>query len=213
MSENLRRCVVASSNAGKLRELNKMLEPLGIEPVSQSSLGIAAAPEPHPTFVENALTKARHAAAESGLPALADDSGVCVPSLSGAPGVYSARFAQMANKGEGDQANNAYLIERLTDLARADSGTDPFAAYYYCVLVWLESPDDPQPLIADARWHGRIVTSPRGDGGFGYDPYFELPDGQTAAQLSAVQKNAVSHRGQAMADLSALLSGVAGYGN
>jgi len=201
-----RQCVVASSNAGKLRELNKMLEPLGFETVSQSSLGIDPAPEPHPTFVENALAKARHAAQASSLPALADDSGVCVPALGGAPGVYSARFAQMANKGEGDDANNAYLLERLTELANSNPGSDPFAAYYYCVLVWLESPTDPQPLIADARWHGRIITEPRGDGGFGYDPYFELDGGDTAAQMSAADKNARSHRGQAMVKLSALLS-------
>jgi XTP/dITP diphosphohydrolase len=202
--------VVASSNAGKLRELNRMLEPLGFETVSQSSLGIEPAPEPHPTFVENALAKARHAAAASGLPALADDSGVCVPALGGAPGVYSARFAQMAGKGEGDGANNAYLIECLTELAKtnADAGVeqDPFAAYYYCVLVWLESPTDPQPLIADARWHGRIITSPRGEGGFGYDPYFELDGGKTAAEMSAADKNSRSHRGQAMSELSALLT-------
>ncbi len=190
-----------------------MLEPLNITPVSQSSLGIEPAPEPHPTFVENALAKARHASAASAMPALADDSGVCVPALGGAPGVYSARFASMAGKGEGDDANNAYLIERLNELSIAAPDSNPYVAYYYCVLVWLESPTDPQPLIADARWHGRIVTTPRGSGGFGYDPFFELPDLRTAAELSAEEKNATSHRGQAMRDLSKLLASTTVHGH
>ncbi|MGB7298831.1 MAG: non-canonical purine NTP pyrophosphatase [Burkholderiaceae bacterium] len=198
----LKRCVVASSNRGKLRELGVMLEPLGVTPVAQGELNIDPAPEPHCTFIENCLAKARHASKASGLPALADDSGVCVPALGGAPGVYSARYAQRAGVHTGDAAdaaNNAHLVSELSQLAAASPEGDPFAAYYYCVLVWLERWDDPQPVIADARWQGRIIAEPRGSSGFGYDPHFLLPDiGLTAAQLPPDEKNAISHRGQAM---------------
>jgi XTP/dITP diphosphohydrolase len=200
------RCVVASSNAGKLRELRKMLEPLAIEPVAQGELNIDPAPEPHPTFIENCLAKARHAARESGLPALADDSGICVPALGGAPGVYSARFAERAGAGSGDAANNAHLVRELARYGSDHPDSDPYTAYYYCVLIWINAWDDPQPMIADARWYGRVIEAPRGDGGFGYDPHFLLTEpNQTAAELSAERKNRISHRGQAMRALQAQL--------
>lgn len=200
------RCVVASSNAGKLRELGRMLKPLGIEPVAQGELNIEPAPEPHATFIENSLAKARHAARGSGLPALADDSGICVPALGGAPGVYSARYAQRAGLPAGDTGNNAHLVAQLQAMAGQDPTSDPWPAYYYCVLVWLNHPEDPQPIIADARWHGRVVPEPRGEGGFGYDPHFLIPGlGKTAAELASAHKNRISHRGLAMQRLKAQL--------
>lgn len=185
----LDRVVLASGNPGKLREFEALLGPLGIEVITQASLGIPEADEPHCTFLENALAKARHACRASGLPALADDSGICVPALGGAPGVYSARFA---GEPKSDASNNAKLVKELT--AHADK-----SAYYYCVLVYLRHADDPQPLIAEGRWDGEIVSEPRGAGGFGYDPHFLVRDlGKTAAELSADEKNRLSHRGQAM---------------
>jgi XTP/dITP diphosphohydrolase len=186
--------VIASNNHGKLREFAQLLEPLGIEAVPQSAFAIAEASEPHQTFVENALAKARHASRFSGLPALADDSGICVPALEGAPGVFSARFA---GEPKDDERNNRRLVEALRN--HADR-----SAYYYCVLVLVRSPGDPRPLIADGSWHGHVVMEPRGRGGFGYDPYFYLPDFKcTAAQLEGAQKNRISHRGQALAALIA----------
>lgn len=162
---------------------------MGFALKAQGELGIPEAEEPHATFVENALAKARHAARLSGLPALADDSGICVPALGGAPGVYSARFA---GEPKSDASNNAKLVKELT--AHADK-----SAYYYCVLVYLRHADDPQPVIAEGRWDGEIVSEPRGAGGFGYDPHFLVRDlGKTAAELSADEKNRLSHRGQAM---------------
>ncbi len=188
-----RRLVLASDNAGKLREFRALLAPLGVEIVAQRELGVAAAEEPHDTFVENALAKARHASARIGLPALADDSGLCCAALDGAPGVRSARFA---GPGADDGANNAELVSRLA------SQTDR-RAHYTCVLVALRAHDDPEPLIADARWPGEIVLAPRGAHGFGYDPHFLLPGlGKTAAELDAEHKNRISHRGQAMAELA-----------
>ncbi|MCS7101273.1 MAG: non-canonical purine NTP pyrophosphatase, partial [Burkholderiaceae bacterium] len=170
-----RRLVLASGNEGKLRELRALLAPAGIEVVAQSTLGIAGADEPHPTFVENALAKARHAARASGLPALADDSGLCCVALGGAPGVRSARFA---GEGASDADNNTELVRRLAP--HADR-----RAHYVCVLVALAHVDDPEPLIAEARWHGSIVETPRGRNGFGYDPHFFLPQlGLTAAELA-----------------------------
>ncbi len=159
------------------------------EIVPQGELGVDAAEEPHPTFVENALAKARHAAASSGLPALADDSGLCVDALDGAPGVLSARFAgESANH----QSNNAELLRRLTGVAHRQ-------AHYTCVLVAVRTADDAEPLIADARWRGEIAQSPRGAGGFGYDPLFYLSDlGVTAAELDPAHKNRISHRGLAL---------------
>lgn len=181
--------VLASNNRGKLAEFSQLLAPLGFALRTQGELGIAEAEEPHATFVENALAKARHAARASGLPALADDSGICVPALGGAPGVLSARFA---GEPKSDAANNRKLVESLA--SQADK-----SAYYYCVLVYLRHADDPQPVIAEGRWNGQIIDSPRGDGGFGYDPHFLLPElGKTAAELSAEDKNRQSHRGQAL---------------
>lgn len=181
--------ILASGNAGKLAELRRLLEPLGIDLESQAALGIAPAAETRSTFVENALDKARHASRESGLPALADDSGLVVPMLGGAPGIRSARYA-----GD-DAANNAKLIAALGD------AREP-AAHFYCALVLLRHPEDPAPLVATGRWDGRILGEPRGDGGFGYDPLFLVPGaGCTAAELPAAEKNRLSHRGQAMAML------------
>jgi XTP/dITP diphosphohydrolase len=192
-----RRLVLASDNAGKLAELQALLEPLRIEVLPQRLLGVASAPEPHPSFLENALAKARHAAHATGLPALADDSGLCCVALGGAPGVRSARFA-------GEQAseaqNNAALVARLT-------GVEDRTAHYVCVLVALRTPQDPEPIVAEGRWYGRIVESARGDGGFGYDPHFWLDElGATAAELAPRQKNALSHRAQAMQRLRGALA-------
>ena len=181
--------VLASNNRGKLAEFSQLLAPLGFELRTQGELGIAEAEEPHATFVENALAKARHASRASGLPALADDSGICVPALGGAPGVLSARFA---GEPKSDAANNRKLVDSLA--SQADK-----SAYYYCVLVYLRHADDPQPVIAEGRWNGQIIAEPRGQGGFGYDPHFLLPElGKTAAELSAEDKNRQSHRGQAL---------------
>ena len=186
---NAQTLVLASNNRGKLVEFSQLLATLGFALRTQGELGIDEAEEPHATFVENALAKARHAARASGLPALADDSGICVPALGGAPGVLSARFA---GEPKSDAANNRKLVDSLA------SHTDK-SAYYYCVLVYLRHADDPQPVIAEGRWNGQIIEQPRGSGGFGYDPHFLLPElGKTAAELSADEKNRQSHRGQAL---------------
>lgn len=196
---SLARVVLASNNAGKLREFDAMLGAAGIALIPQGELGVPEAEEPHPTFVENALAKARHAARLTGLPALADDSGLCVRALGGAPGVYSARFAQRAGGEKSDAANNAHLVEQLRE--HADR-----RGYYFCVLVLVRHADDPEPLIAEGRWHGEILDTPRGANGFGYDPYFFLPDlDATAAQLEPAVKNARSHRAIALAALLARL--------
>ncbi|TFV86884.1 RdgB/HAM1 family non-canonical purine NTP pyrophosphatase [Oxalobacteraceae bacterium OM1] len=184
-----RTIVLASNNSGKLKEFNALLAPLGFDVRPQGEFNVPEAEEPHPTFVENALAKARHAARLTGLPALADDSGVCANALGGAPGVYSARYA---GEPKSDARNNAKLVAELA--AHADK-----SAYYYCVLVYVRHADDPQPLIAEGRWDGEIVADPRGAGGFGYDPHFLLPAfGKTAAELSAEDKNRISHRGLAL---------------
>ncbi len=181
--------VLASNNAGKLAEFAQLLAPLGFAIKSQRELDIPEAEEPFGTFVENALAKARHASQLSGLPALADDSGICVPALGGAPGVQSARYA---GEPRSDAANNAKLVN---DIAAHDDKS----AYYYCVLVMVRHAEDPQPIIADGVWHGQLIEQPRGQGGFGYDPYFFLPSlDKTAAELSAEEKNRLSHRGQAL---------------
>lgn len=192
--------VLASGNAGKLRELQALLSPLQIALVAQTDLGISEAPEPHDTFVENALAKARHASLCSGLPALADDSGVCVNALAGAPGVRSARYASVGpDAPRSDAANNARLIAELR-------GVQDRRASFVSVLVFVRSAADPMPLIAQGLWEGEIVDTPRGSGGFGYDPYFLIPAlGLTAAQISAEQKNQISHRAQAMRQLLAQL--------
>ncbi|UIN23492.1 RdgB/HAM1 family non-canonical purine NTP pyrophosphatase [Herbaspirillum frisingense] len=181
--------VMASNNAGKLKEFASLLGDIGLDVRPQGEFNVPEAEEPFGTFVENALTKARHAARLTGLPALADDSGVCVNALGGAPGVYSARYA---GEPKSDANNNAKLIADLA--AHVDK-----SAYYYCVLVYVRHADDPQPVIADGVWKGEIIAQARGEGGFGYDPYFLLPElGKTAAELSHAEKNAVSHRGQAL---------------
>lgn len=193
----LTRLVLASNNPGKLRELKRLLEPLGIEVLPQAELGITAAGEPHVTFVENALAKARHASVQARLPALADDSGICVAALGGEPGVQSARYA---GEPRSDARNNALLIERLRGIADR-------RAHYYCVLVLVRHAADPEPIIAEGRWDGRIVDAPRGSGGFGYDPLFEDPaTGMTGAELRLEVKNARSHRGHAMRALLARLA-------
>ena len=192
----LSRLILASSNAGKLREFRRLLAPLRIELLGQSELGVPDADEPHPTFVENALAKARHAARYAGLPALADDSGVCVNALDGAPGVHSARYA---GEPRSDARNNEKLVAQLEGIADR-------RAHYYCVLALMRHGKDPEPIIVEGRWHGIIIDAPRGDAGFGYDPYFQdLESGLTGAELPLETKNELSHRGQAMRALIARL--------
>ncbi len=218
--------VLASSNPGKLREFGQMLAPLGIDVLAQSALGISDADEPYPSFVENALAKARHASRCAGLPAMADDSGICVPALDGAPGVHSARFAAIAvaehgqaasvvldaatgqdvgSRTSADARNNAWLLHRLQGQGR-EQGPSRRQAHYACVIVLVRHAEDPEPLIAQGRWQGEVIDTPRGQNGFGYDPYFLLPTlGLTAAELSAEEKNQRSHRGQALRSLLAQL--------
>jgi XTP/dITP diphosphohydrolase len=190
------RLVLASGNAGKLREFSRLLTPLGIEVIAQAELGIGEAPEPHDTFVENALAKARHASRLANLPTLADDSGVCVDALDGAPGVQSARFA---GEPASDARNNAKLVAMLANVADR-------RAHYYCMLALMRRRDDPEPILAEGRWDGTIIDQPRGAGGFGYDPHF-LDDetGLTGAELPLEKKNELSHRGKAMRALVARL--------
>jgi XTP/dITP diphosphohydrolase len=187
--------VLASNNAKKLKELQALFQPIGLELVTQGSLGIAEAEEPFDTFVENALTKARHAARESGLPALADDSGLAVDQLGGAPGVLSARYATLFGFEKSDAENNRVLLEKL-------SGQVDRRARFVCALVAVRSATDPEPLIAMGRWNGEILTAARGDAGFGYDPLMWIPSlGQSVAELTAEQKNRLSHRALASEDL------------
>jgi XTP/dITP diphosphohydrolase len=193
--------VLASANPGKLKELSALLKPHDMELVSQSELGIESAPETAPTFIENALLKARHASRESGLAAIADDSGIAVDALGGAPGVYSARYA---GEDATDADNNQKLLSELA--AFSDK-----SAHYYCAITMVLTADDPAPLIATGRWDGRIVAEPRGQNGFGYDPYFHLLDERlTAAELSPDEKNRHSHRGRAIRQLLAQLGPRAG---
>jgi XTP/dITP diphosphohydrolase len=181
--------VLASNNEGKLREFRRLLAPLSIEVIAQRELGIPEADEPHVTFVENALAKARHASAHARLPALADDSGVCVRALAGAPGVQSARYA---GEPRSDARNNAKLLAELAGVADR-------RAHYVCVLVLVRHAEDPEPVIAEGAWHGRIIDTPRGTGGFGYDPHFlDEATGLTGAEMPLAQKNLVSHRGKAL---------------
>jgi XTP/dITP diphosphohydrolase len=190
------RLVLASGHEGKLREFRRLVAPLGIDVVTQGSLGIADADEPHVTFLENALAKARHASALARLPALADDSGVCVAALGGEPGVQSARYA---GEPRSDARNNAKLVQALAGVADR-------RAHYACVLVLVRRADDPEPIVAEGRWHGRIIDAPRGTGGFGYDPHFEDPETKlTGAELPLERKNALSHRGKALRVLLARL--------
>jgi XTP/dITP diphosphohydrolase len=190
--------VLASANPGKLGEIGALLAPLSIEVLAQSQLGIGEAEEPHYSFLENALAKARHASRAARLPALADDSGLCVEALGGEPGVHSAHFAGRAGSREQrDARNNAKLLSLLQDFR---------AAYYACVLVLVRHADDPLPLVAEGIWRGEIAVAPRGANGFGYDPLFLLPElGRTAAQLEPEEKNRLSHRGKALARLLELL--------
>lgn len=184
--------VIASGNPGKLREIARILAPLDIEALPQSQFDVPDCPEPHLTFVENCLAKARHASTHSGLPALADDSGICVEALGGAPGVFSARYA---GEPKSDARNNEKLIADL-------KGRSNRRAHYTCVMVYVRHPDDPEPVIAEGRWYGEIIDAPRGEGGFGYDPYFLVPQfGKTGAELDQDTKNTVSHRGQALREL------------
>lgn len=191
---SLERVVLASSNPGKLTEFSQLLAGLGIEFVSQASLGVDDADETGRSFVENALIKARHASTVTGLPALADDSGICVDALDGAPGLYAARYAGV----HGDAAGNRAKLLRELDGKPANERN----AYFIAVIVLLRHADDPAPIIVEGRWSGRILTAERGDGGFGYDPLF-LPDGfdQSAAELDPALKNSLSHRGLAVAAL------------
>lgn len=192
------RIVLASGNTGKLVEMREILADLDLDLVAQSELGIADAAETGTTFIENALLKARHATRLSGLPALGDDSGICVDALDGAPGLYSARYAGA----HGDAAANiAKLLDALRDVPEAKR-----TAHFHCTIVLLRSADDPAPLIAEGRWHGRVLTTPRGDRGFGYDPVFlDTTLDRGAAELDAATKNRVSHRGQALARLREMI--------
>lgn len=192
----MKKLIIASGNLGKLKEIRQLLEPLSIEVLSQSEFDVPEAEEPYFTFIENALAKARHASLHSGLPALADDSGICVDALQGAPGVYSARFA---GEPKSDARNNQKLLDAMNGIANR-------AAYYYCIMVLVRNPEDPQPLIAQGIWQGRILDTPRGEGGFGYDPLF-LDDktGKTGAELPLEIKNRISHRGHAMRDMLHLI--------
>jgi XTP/dITP diphosphohydrolase len=185
----MKQIVLASNNAGKLREFGQMLASIDIEVLPQKQFNIPEAEEPHITFIENALAKARHAAKLTGLPALADDSGICVAALGGAPGVFSARFA---GEPKSDERNNQKLIADLQ--GKADR-----RAHYVAVLVFVHHADNPQPIICEGEWHGEIIDTPRGANGFGYDPYFLVPDlNQTAAEIAAAEKNTRSHRGKAL---------------
>ncbi|OJI05943.1 RdgB/HAM1 family non-canonical purine NTP pyrophosphatase [Polynucleobacter sp. MWH-Adler-W8] len=192
----MQKLVLASNNTGKVKEFQALLAPLNFQVIPQGELGIPSAEEPHFTFVENALAKARHASAASGLPALADDSGICAHALNGQPGVLSARFA--GEQGD-DAANNRKLIQDLKD--QADRG-----AHYVCALVFVNSANDPEPIIVQARWYGQIIDHASGNNGFGYDPHFFLPEQQcTAAELEPEKKNSISHRGQSLRELIAQL--------
>ena len=184
---------MASSNPGKLAEIRALLAPLEIEVVSQGELGIPDAEEPHFTFLENALAKARHTSRASGLPALADDSGICVHALGGEPGVNSAYYGgTQGNREERDARNNAKLLAAI-------AGESDKSAHYACVMVLVRHPNDPQPLVAEGSWRGEITAKPRGTNGFGYDPLFLLPErGKTAAELEPAEKNRTSHRGRAL---------------
>ena len=191
----MKKLVLASGNTGKLREFGQLLATVDFDVLPQSAFNVPEAQEPHVTFIENALAKARHAAKLTGLPALADDSGLCVSALGGAPGVYSARYAALSGGPKSDQANNAKLIEALQGITNR-------RAHYVAVLVLVLHADDPQPLFAEGEWHGEIIDMPRGDAGFGYDPHFLIPAlGRTVAELPHEEKNRQSHRGQALAKL------------
>lgn len=198
MTEATERLVIASNNKGKIAELTDLLKPLGLTPVAQGELGVGEAEEPAVTFVENAILKARHAARVTGLPALADDSGLAVDALGGQPGVRSARYA-------GESASDDDNVRALL-AAMADIPEEQRTAQFHCVLVYLRHADDPTPVICHGRWPGRILEQPRGESGFGYDPVFLVPEtGTSAAELSREDKSRISHRGRALAQLLAQL--------
>ncbi|HEY7985493.1 MAG TPA: RdgB/HAM1 family non-canonical purine NTP pyrophosphatase [Methylophilaceae bacterium] len=189
---DISKLVIATGNAGKLKEIRLLLAPLQIEVLPQSDFNVPEAAEPHCTFVENALAKARHASQLTGLPALADDSGICVDVLGGAPGVISARYA---GEPRSDERNNDHLLDTMKNQSNRK-------AHYHCVMVLVRHADDPQPVIAEGSWYGEILTTPRGEGGFGYDPLFlDTQLGQTGAELPLETKNRISHRGLALAAL------------
>jgi XTP/dITP diphosphohydrolase len=196
----VKRLVLASGNPGKLKEIRALLAPLALEVVSQAELGIAEAEEPYPTYLENALAKARHASYAANLPALADDSGLSVEALGGAPGVHSAHYAgTQGNREERDARNNAKLLAQLENSAARE-------ATFVSVIVLLRHAADPEPLVAEGRWRGRIARTPRGANGFGYDPLFIVAGRNlTAAELGSDEKNRISHRGQALERLLAML--------
>lgn len=195
----MKEVVLASNNAGKLKEFSAILAQAGYAMVPQGRLGVHEAEEPHLTFVENALAKARHASRLTGKPALADDSGLCVDALAGAPGVFSARYAAMNGGEKSDAANNAFLVSQL-------AGVSNRRAHYVAVLVYVAHADDPCPVIAEGRWNGEILDQPTGDHGFGYDPHFFIPElGCTVGQLDPAEKNRLSHRAQALQQLLAAL--------
>lgn len=193
---NLQKIVIASGNHGKLKEIQHILKATSIEVLPQSHFNVTEAEEPYCTFIENALTKARHASLQTGLPALADDSGICVDALQGLPGVHSARYAcELPSDKKSDAANNAKLLLALQDQTNRK-------AHYYCVMVLVKYATDPQPIIAEGMWHGEILTTPRGTDGFGYDPLFlDVTSGKTVAELAIDAKNKISHRGQALQHL------------
>jgi XTP/dITP diphosphohydrolase len=195
----MQKLVIATGNAHKLHEIGSLLEPLGMEVVSQSAFNVPEAAEPHGTFIENALAKARHAARLTGLPSLADDSGICVPALGGAPGVISAIYA---GEPRSDKRNNEKLLEAMR-------GVSDRRAHYHCALVFLRHADDPQPIIAEGQWHGLLLEAPRGEGGFGYDPLFLDPElNRTVAEISTADKNRLSHRGKALRALAEKLRSI-----
>lgn len=192
---SLARVVLASNNPGKLKEFSAILDDAGIEMVAQGILGVPEAEEPYDTFVENALAKARHASRLTGLPALADDSGLCVRVLGGAPGVHSARYANQAGEPKSDAANNRRLVADL-------EGQSDRRASYVALLVYMRRHDDPRPIVVEGSWEGEVLDQPRGSHGFGYDAHFYLPDlGLTAAELAPERKNTLSHRGRALRSL------------
>lgn len=195
--EQTKALVLASNNKGKLREFNALFGAAGVRVVAQGELNVTECEEPFETFLENALAKARNASRQTGLPAMADDSGITAHALVTEPGVHSARYAcERSGEAKDDAANNAKLVSRLAD--KADK-----SAHYTCVLVAVRSPDDPDPIVVEGCWYGEIVAEPRGNGGFGYDPHFYVPAfGKTAAELTAEEKNAISHRGIAMRRLA-----------
>lgn len=196
---SMQKIVLASNNKGKLAEFQALFQPLGIELINQGALGVGECEEPYFTFLENALTKARFASKTTGLPAIADDSGLVVPALNGEPGVFSARYALTKGGEKSDAANNAYLLKALEN-------SQDRRGFYVACLVYVRSADDPCPIVAQAFWHGEIAHQAAGSHGFGYDPYFYLPElGKTVAELDPAEKNKISHRGQALQKLLAEL--------